>query len=167
MGKGTKKDKDRVVQLAAQYMPVRLIAAELGCSRPTVMRYLAEYRAELPPAARLTRERLHIAMSETDNLNELLRIAAIQRHYLEAEGVDAKDSTIPDIATVEGRMQAVAQICHAVGAGHIAPAQATVMLACVKEASELDGLEGELARIDDLEARLLGPVVPDPPDAAA
>ena len=167
MGKVSKKDKERAVALAAEYWPVRLIAEELGVTRATVQRYLAEYRAELPPAARLTRDRLHIAMSETANMNEMLRIAAIQRHYLEAEAADATEFTIPDIATVEGRMQAVTQICYAVGAGHMTPAQATVMLACVKEASELDGLEGELARIDDLEARLLGPVVPEPPDAAA
>ena len=84
--KATKKT--RAVELAGQFIPTRLIALEMGVSTRTVQRWLAEYRADLPPLARLIRERLQMAASESRDIDLFLRVASIARHYQEAQGKD-------------------------------------------------------------------------------
>ena len=166
--------KERAIELAGQFWPMRAIAIEIGCSRSTIQRYLAAYRAELPNATKLRQERLHIALAEAKGIDDLLRVMSVARHYEGAERAVGEGVDLPPLTDVEGRQEAVGIIAGAVGHGKLSPAQAQAMLACVKEASDLDALSDELQRIDELEARIMNGTLelpdcqpPEPPRPAA
>ena len=57
------------------------ICEALSVPRRTVNNWLSEGEAELGPLGRLTKRRLLFMMEYADGINDLLRIAAIARHY--------------------------------------------------------------------------------------
>ena len=151
--------KERAIELAGKFWPVRAIAIDLGCSRSTVQRYLAAYRKELPTPAYLRQQRMHIALAEAHGIDDVLRVMSVARHFEDRERDVEERLVLPKLATVEGRQEAVELIATSVGNGRLSPAQAQAMLACVKEASDLDALGEELRRIDELEARIINGTV--------